>query len=190
MRQHPHNSDTQGMKRFLLPFIALAICPPAQATAYWLNIKGWNQPDWWQCDDLPGLVRLPHYSPAHMNESWCVRPSTFIKTSDGGRVQYQKREMWTKSPKFDPSVAKLIKDPIEKGDKTGRMGWMEVNCQTMESRQKLYFLAMQTSPNMGRIWKELSWQPGVSYVHSNEGWWEWSPMLNVEPVEKWICEQG
>ena len=181
--------STSLMKRLLIPFLALALCPPAQATAYWLNIKGWNQPDWWQCDDRPGLVRLPHYSPGHMNESWCVRPSTFIKTSAGGRVEYQQRDIWTKDAKLSPSLATIIKHPSKKGDKSGRMGWMEVNCQAMESRQNQFFLAAQTSPNMHRSWKELSWQPGVSVVSPNEGWWEWRPMLTIGPVEKWICEQ-
>ncbi len=179
------------MKQLLVPFIALALCPPVHATAYNLNVKGWNQPDWWQCDDRTGLVRLPFLSPDYMYKSWCVVPSTFIKTSGGGRVRYQYRSMWRKDYHPKPRFAKFIKHPSIKGDKSGRVGWMEVNCQTMESRENQLFLVATTSPNMNpTIWRKISWQSDSSIATPGYGWTKMTPMTSIGPVEKWICERS
>ena len=180
------------MKRLLIPsLLSLALCaPPVQASpSYWLNVKGWDQPDWWNCDDKPGLVRVPSAYKDYMNTFVCIRPSTFIRTGGGGRVMYSERSIWTRDPELSPAVAKLIKRRSTKGDKSAQLGWMEVNCQTMEYRENMISMVMTTSPTMHRSWKQFSFQPDASFVSGKMEWSDWTPIMRMKPVQKWICAQ-
>ena len=176
------------MKRLLIPFLALALCSPAQATAYWFNIKAWNQPNWWECDDTPGFIRLPHRTKDSMNESFCVRPSTLIKTYGGGRVQYQTRSVWTDVSGISPWLKEILGSTSSVGDKSGTYGWLEVDCQMMESREMQITLVRTTSQQMGPMWSKISWQQNASIAGGND-WTEMRPLLSLGPVEKWICQQ-
>lgn len=178
------------MKRYLFLFIASMLHSlPVSASPYWLNVQGWEQSDWWQCDDRPGLVRLPFNSPNHMNVSWCVAPSTFIRTSGGGRVRYQKREVWTRDVKIPPEVAHLIPNKSTKGDKFGRSGWIEVDCNMMERRENQLYAVGTTNPRMSSKWSKINWQPDASIIYPRYGWTKMTPITRVKPVDKWICAQ-
>ena len=101
---------------------------------------------------------------------------------------HQDRSIWTRNPEISPELAKILgnRNPSVKGDKRGMVGWMEVNCQTMEYRHNQFMNVMTTRPSMSGTWRQFSYQPDASFWRGSHGWSEWESIVRQEPVQDWI----